>query len=152
MKRVVNGAADDRGDSLIEILITVVIMGIAFTAILGGFGTSIKASGFHEDLADSQAAVRNAAEQLKASTYTPCAGVGIVSNYAPTVPANFHIDISTPQIWDNSSSAFVTATAVNCVTSQLQRITIAVCRASTVVAGVCPGNLGQSLVVTKRAS
>lgn len=151
MKRPLTRATGDRGDSLIEILITIVIIGIAFTAILAGFGTSIKASGLHEDLADSQAAVRNAAEQLKASTYVPCAGVGVVSNYSPTVPANFHIDVSAPLIWNNSTSDFVTETAGNCATAQLQRISVSVCRASAVVASACPTSLAETLVVTKRA-
>lgn len=151
MKRPLTHATGDRGDSLIEILITIVIMGIAFTAILGGFGTSIKASGLHEDLADSQAAVRNAAEQLKASAYVPCAGVGVTPNYSATVPANFHIDIAAPMIWDNSASTFVAASAANCATAQLQRVSVSVCRASAVVAGACPASLGETLVLTKRA-
>jgi prepilin-type N-terminal cleavage/methylation domain-containing protein len=144
--------AGDRGDSLIEILMAITIMGIAFTAILTGFGTSIKASGLHQDMADSQAAVRNAAEQLKSNTYVPCAGVGATANYTASVPSGFHLDIAAPQIWDNTAATFVTATAVNCVTAQLQSISIGVCRTSQVVSGSCPANLAQTLVVTKRST
>jgi len=143
-------AADDRGDTLIEILITVVIMGIAFAAILGGFATSVKASGVHEDLADAQAGVRNAAEQVKAKAYVPCAGVGATSNYSVSV-GGVHVDVGTPEVWVNSTSSFVTATSLNCPTAQLQRISVTACRASAAGSGACPSTLSQTLVVTKRA-
>lgn len=143
---------DDRGDSLIEILVAVVIMGIAFAAIIGGFGVSIKGSSVHEDLADAQRQVRNAAEQIKAATFTGCAGVGVVSNYTATADSGFHVDVSIPLIWDNSSGSYVTATVTNCLTAQLQKMTVTTCRAATVVAGTCPSTTSASLVVTKRAS
>lgn len=140
----------DAGDSLIEILMAVAIMGIAFAAILGGFAMSIKASGVHEDLADAQAGARSAAEQLKNATWLACAGVGATPNYSITV-TNAHVDVSTPQIWDNTAGTFVTATTSNCATAQLQRISVTACRTSAVVAGACPSALAQTLVVTKRS-
>jgi prepilin-type N-terminal cleavage/methylation domain-containing protein len=71
-----NGLDPEDGFSLIEILITVVIVGITFAALLGAAIASITASATRRDLAQADALVRDAAEWLKspiANPYVPCA-------------------------------------------------------------------------------
>jgi prepilin-type N-terminal cleavage/methylation domain-containing protein len=63
----------DRGFTLIESLVTMVIVGIAFVVFVGGMGTAIIASDVHRKEAVSDAAVRNLAEAVKASDYVDCA-------------------------------------------------------------------------------
>ena len=59
----------DAGDTLVELVVAVAILGIAFAAILGGFATSVTASDFHQKQAQAEALIHNFAEHL-ASTDT----------------------------------------------------------------------------------
>jgi prepilin-type N-terminal cleavage/methylation domain-containing protein len=74
---IVRGQAE-RGFSLIEVLVTVVIVGIAFIVIVGGLYTALVASDHHRKQANVQAALRNVAEALKGVPYVNCAST---SNY-----------------------------------------------------------------------
>ena len=66
----------DAGFSLIEVLVTVVIMGLTFVVFVGGMGTSIIASDHHRKHAVAQASIRNFAEAVKAVPFsTDCANV-----------------------------------------------------------------------------
>jgi prepilin-type N-terminal cleavage/methylation domain-containing protein len=56
-----NDIASNDGFSLVEILITVAIVGITFTAILGGLITTITASAYQRKAATADAIVRSAA-------------------------------------------------------------------------------------------
>lgn len=55
-----------------EILVTIVIMGLTFTAILGGMITSITVSDLHRNQATADTLARNAAESVKGVAYVPC--------------------------------------------------------------------------------
>jgi prepilin-type N-terminal cleavage/methylation domain-containing protein len=63
----------ERGFTLIESLVTIVIVGIAFAVFVGGMGTAIMAADYHRKQAVSQATVRNFAESVKAANYVDCA-------------------------------------------------------------------------------
>jgi hypothetical protein len=70
---------DERGASLIEILITMIFVGTAFVAIVALLGTLIRASDAHQSIAKSEVIVRDYAEAIKkvAATatntpYDPC--------------------------------------------------------------------------------
>jgi prepilin-type N-terminal cleavage/methylation domain-containing protein len=63
----------DGGMTLIEVLIAVVLLGLAGTAILSLWSAGIKASGTHRKVGDAQAVVAGAAERVGAQTpWLPC--------------------------------------------------------------------------------
>ena len=59
-------AADDRGESLIEIVIATAIMGVALVAVLGSIGVGVLMSDVHRKQATAGASVRAYAEQMQA--------------------------------------------------------------------------------------
>jgi type II secretory pathway pseudopilin PulG len=67
----------DRGDTLIEILVTIVILALVGVAILGAFGASISGSAEQRTLATTDTVLRDFAEittsQLQSSSFYPCA-------------------------------------------------------------------------------
>lgn len=63
----------ESGLTLIELLITVLILGLAIVAILGGMVTMLSTSGLHRRQADVGSVVENAAEAVKSAAYASCA-------------------------------------------------------------------------------
>ena len=92
---------DEAGFSLVEILVTIVIVGIAFAAILGGMVTSIVVSDLHRGQASADVLARSAAEAVKdqAIPYVPCAGP---SDYVSALPTG--ASITSVRYWDGTSS------------------------------------------------
>jgi type II secretory pathway pseudopilin PulG len=60
------------GASLVEVLIAVMIVSIAFAAILGGFFTAVVGSSVHRRGATGEADLRRASEFVKAKPYAAC--------------------------------------------------------------------------------
>jgi prepilin-type N-terminal cleavage/methylation domain-containing protein len=92
----------DDGFTMVEVLVTIVILGILFAAVLGGLATLVTSSALHRRQADVGAVVRSAAEAVNAAPYEPCAtatysaalnGTSHPSNVgAPTLVAVTKID------------------------------------------------------------
>jgi type II secretory pathway pseudopilin PulG len=70
------------GDTLVELIMTVAIMAIAFVSIIGGIATAISDSRVHHDQTDVQAALTTAAEVVKSVAYTFC-GAGDPAGSGP---------------------------------------------------------------------
>jgi Tfp pilus assembly protein PilV len=90
------------GDTLVEVLMAVVVVGIAFVGILMGLGTSIRLSGTHRGQSSADVVLVSAADSVKSQTYVPCPGV-TTSSYNPTS------GVTLPSGWSASN---VTITAV----------------------------------------
>ena len=77
-------SGSDRGESLLELLISVAILGIGVVALLSGMGAAAATSGLHRQQAVSATAVRAAAEALQAGAvaYTPCATTYALPGYS----------------------------------------------------------------------
>jgi prepilin-type N-terminal cleavage/methylation domain-containing protein len=63
----------DAGVTLVELLITLVILGVVFVAILGGMATGMVVSDLHRKQATAETILRSYAEAVKAASYTVCA-------------------------------------------------------------------------------
>ena len=66
----------ERGETLLELLVTVTIMGTAFVGILAGIGTTFMATDSHRQDATAEAVVRSFAERMQDPTgtlYVNCA-------------------------------------------------------------------------------
>ena len=100
---------DERGETLLELLIAVVIMGIAMVAIVGGLVTAILMSDIHRKQSTAGAAVRDYAERIETyvagGNYVGCAPA---TAYAPgtvgyPVPSGFSTTATVAQTWNGSS-------------------------------------------------
>lgn len=71
----------DDGESLVEILVAVAILGIAFVSILTGIGTLVMGTDIHRKQSDAYVVLENAGEAVKAdsNTFVRCA---VASDYA----------------------------------------------------------------------
>lgn len=67
------GASRDRGVTLIELLVTIAIMGIAFASVLGGMGLFVKTESVQRANAQLDTEIRTYAEQLLGQPYVKCA-------------------------------------------------------------------------------
>ncbi|MER7002916.1 prepilin-type N-terminal cleavage/methylation domain-containing protein [Dactylosporangium sp. NPDC000555] len=101
---------NDRGETLIELLVTVVIVGVAVVALVGGIATSIRMSDIHRKQAQAGAYLRTYAETIEyyvtvSGKYTPCGTYNDVSfDHDPA----YEPKITGVRYWNSSSSAFAT--------------------------------------------
>lgn len=122
----------EEGFSLAEILVTIVIVGITFTALLGGLMTSITVSGFQQQVATADTVARSAGEWVKDSVQNPYATTCLSDPYSLSglsVPSGFSVAIINVEYWDGvgpSSGAYSPAFVGSCSTPDkgMQRITI----------------------------
>jgi prepilin-type N-terminal cleavage/methylation domain-containing protein len=96
----------ERGETLVEILVSIVIIGICFAAILGGLTSSIFGSRVHREQATVETVLRSYAEATKAQVnrpggYLPCASGYNITSYNP--PSGFVPSITSVQWWDGAT-------------------------------------------------
>jgi Tfp pilus assembly protein PilE len=112
-------SAHDRGETLIELLVAVVIMGTAVVAIVGGLGTAILMSDIHRkqtiiaaDLNAFAAAIENAV--ASSPGYIDCAtdsaGARPYPSYTPG--SGYQADIPQVRYWNGTTSTFTTSCTV----------------------------------------
>ncbi len=97
----------DAGFTLIELIVAVAILAIAFTVIVGGMGTAIVVSDFHRKQTTAETVLRNYAEAIEGAGYVACssAGPGSYVTSSVTIPTNFNSVTSIPVAsWNGSSS------------------------------------------------
>lgn len=97
---------DESGLTLIECLVTVVIMGLAFVALLGGLGTSIFASDIHRKQATSETILRSFAEHVKTATYVACASTSSYVGSFTAADPNYSPSVTLVELWNPTTSAF----------------------------------------------
>jgi Tfp pilus assembly protein PilV len=102
-------AGADRGETLIEVIVSVVILGLAVTAIMGGVATSVKMSDIQRKQATAAAAVRDYAEAIESYVasgsghYVACAGSAGYAPAAFTAPTGFTPSASAAQSWNGTT-------------------------------------------------
>ncbi|MEU3838683.1 prepilin-type N-terminal cleavage/methylation domain-containing protein [Streptomyces sp. NPDC028635] len=85
----------DEGETLVEVLVAVVLMGVAFVAVLGGLGTAIISSVAQQKMTSADSVIRSAAEKVVSDPYVSCAR----SYETPAPPAGYTVTVEV-EYWD----------------------------------------------------
>ena len=86
---------NDRGDTLIEILIAVVLIGLIFSGFVIALETNSTGSTTHKNLVTADAFLRNVAEGAKSAARTQCPSSSTYTTTPPAVPAGFSVAYGT---------------------------------------------------------
>lgn len=115
--------ADEAGETLLEILVTVTIMSIAFVAIIAGIGTSLRLSASDRRLASSGVALGLGAEAVRAVTPSVACSALTTASYATALSAATPV-IPLPRNWAASNLSISAVACDNTSLLKLQTITI----------------------------
>jgi prepilin-type N-terminal cleavage/methylation domain-containing protein len=118
MTRRPGDSEQEAGFTLVELLLTVAILGVGMLVIVGGMMTSIQVSDLGRRQADGQTQLRAYAEAVAGATYVNCA-----TSYTTYTPPTGYTALLVVSYWDGTS-AFVTT----CPTPDkgLQKITLTI--------------------------
>lgn len=94
------------GTTLIEVLMTVLIMSVAFVALAGGLWTAVVASDANVKLATAEATARAFGEFLKRAAYVDCATTSSYSTAGFVVPSGYTATISAVSYWEPLAENF----------------------------------------------
>jgi len=101
------GSAQDGGESLVELLVAVIIMGTAVVAVVGGLGTAIMMTDVHRKQAAVAAHVKIFAANLESAIaatptqYVDCATPDSYPDYTPGSP--YDAEVTQVLYWNGSS-------------------------------------------------
>ncbi|MFQ6144211.1 type II secretion system protein [Streptomyces seoulensis] len=85
----------EEGETLVEVLVAVVLIGVAFVTILGGIGTAIVSSVTQQKVTTADSVVRSAAEKVVGDPYVSCAR----GYETPAPPAGYTVTVEV-EYWD----------------------------------------------------
>ncbi len=134
---------DNRGDTLLEVLIALLIIGLTAAALLTAFSTAIISSRVHRDIATNDQVLRSVTEsafsQIQQDANPKYISCGTTSSYqsyfdsSSALPsgsalsalyATYTITVDSVQYWDSSNDSFSTSCALGSTTPQLITITM----------------------------
>ncbi len=97
----------DRGETLLELLVAVVIMSVTVVAVFGGVVNTVMVADIHRKQAIAGAYVRDYAEAVQnvvaGGGYTSCAGTSAYQSPAGfTVPNGYTAAVTSVQYWSGS--------------------------------------------------
>ncbi|MCU1676620.1 MAG: hypothetical protein JWM93_1378 [Frankiales bacterium] len=113
---------NDEGLTLVELLITVAMMGLAFSIIVTGMLTYLNASQQHRNAATVQLELQKYADLVAKATYPATCGTAYAIAYTP--PANVTLTSAVVTLWTPASSTFATPWTAGCTDTGLQRVRI----------------------------
>lgn len=96
--------SDDRGESLLELVIAILILGICVVAIGTGIALSVKMSAVHRAQSLAQEFLHNYAETI-GSGYQPCNGCATDPDYVNGLPTpnGFGAPTESVSYWDGTA-------------------------------------------------
>jgi type II secretory pathway pseudopilin PulG len=115
----------DAGETLTELLVTVVILGISTAGIVFGLGTAVKATTLNRQQAVAQNALRSWAEQIGAGAYTACAPASDFAVPSPALPTGLTAAVTAVQYWNGATFAGTCGTDTG-----IQRVTLRISAAT----------------------
>lgn len=130
----------DAGETLVELLVTIVILGIVTAGIAAALLAAGTASSMQRNQVLAQNALRSWAEQLGAAAYTACATAGSFAAPSPAPPAGFTATVTGVQYWNGTTFGSTCAPDTG-----IQRVTLRI----TAPNGLSPA-VGQNLTVVLR--
>ena len=108
MKRRRSAVGHERGETLLELVVAITILGVCVVAVGAGVVMSVKISTIHRDQATADATLHNYAETVLGA-YRPCAPAG-PPNYPASLslaaPAGFVAPTASVRYWDAATSTF----------------------------------------------
>lgn len=106
---------DQRGETLLEILVSVSIMGVCFVAVIAGIGTTLLATDTHRQEATAEAVLRTYAERMQDPAdvaYVACATTATYTTPVGfTLPtAGWSASVTLVQSWQGDTPPTFSAT------------------------------------------
>lgn len=135
-------APPDAGETLIELLVTIVVLGIITAGLSGALLTVNGTSQLHRQQALAQNALRSWAEQVGAAPYVACAAPSAFPAPNPALPAGLAASVQSVRYWNGTG--FVTSCAP-ASDSGIQRVTLQITATNFMVAPI-----GHSITVVVR--
>ena len=121
----------EAGVTLIETLVAVAIVGVAFKVIVGGMRTSVMASDINRKQAGATTYLRSYAEAVKGDAYAGCAATYPGAAFTLPGGSGFTQDAAVVAYWNPATSTF---NAVCGIDSGIQRVTLGIRSADNRVA------------------
>ena len=93
----------EAGFTLIEVIITVMLIGTGVVAVLGALQVGVISASVQQDLAVAEVTLRGAAEHVKSETFVGCAGTSAyASGFSPLPGAD--VTITSVEHWNGTLS------------------------------------------------
>jgi type II secretory pathway pseudopilin PulG len=136
---VAGRATGDAGETFVEVLIALVISGLAIAAFVTGLAASSRAAGLHRSESDAHTYLVKGAEQVKAAAYaTTCTQTAYASAVTGAAPAAWSLSVAI-SYWDPSNNAFG-ATCLDQTLIQANVGTVATASGLTTISAVLPSS------------
>ena len=82
----------DLGESLVEVVITIIIISVAVTALIASLATAASSGASHRRVQTADVVVRDYAESMKSATATCTSGASYASAYTP--PTDYSVSFT----------------------------------------------------------
>jgi prepilin-type N-terminal cleavage/methylation domain-containing protein len=141
----------EAGVTLIEVMVTIAIMGIAFTALLASLLGIFKFGDQHRQLAVAETLVRRYGDSVDNAAYVNCAtAASYAAALTPAPPSGYSVQITAIEYWNGDANVTFHSSQATCTSSGdkgSQRVTVRVSQT-----GVTNGVVDDVTVVKRSAT
>jgi Tfp pilus assembly protein PilV len=121
-----NRQRDQRGETLVEICISLVLIGAIVSGFFAAYSTSVNASTSHRDLVTADTVLRDYAEVTKAAVRTDCTTAGATYDVSYAPPSGFSVNDLTGQACPSTGSTAQVDLTVTMPNGHTKTLSIAV--------------------------